>query len=63
MERPEVLTAGLARVVGVETEAIVGEISRLREDKEVYRSMSVATDVYGDDKASERILDALLDFK
>jgi len=62
-ERPEVVTAGVARVVGVETEAIVAEISRLQEDNEAYRSMSNATDVYGDGKASERILDALIDFK
>lgn len=62
-ERPEVVTAGVARVVGVETESIVAEIVRLREDAEAYRSMSIATDVYGDGHASERIVRALLDFK
>ena len=62
-ERSEAVTAGLARLVGVETESIVAEISRLQEEPEVYRSMSVATNIYGDGHASERILDALIDFK
>lgn len=62
-ERPEVVTAGVARMVGLETESIVAEICRLVDDKEAYRSMSIATDVYGDGKASERILLALADFR
>jgi UDP-N-acetylglucosamine 2-epimerase (non-hydrolysing) len=62
-ERPEVVNAGVGRVVGVETESIVAEISRLRDDSEAYRVMSVASEVYGDGNASERILRALLDFK
>ena len=62
-ERPEVVTAGVARVVGVETEIIVAAISELWEDQQAYRLMSIPTDVYGDGRASERILDALIDFK
>jgi len=62
-ERPEVVNAGVGRVVGLETESIVAEISRLREDSEAYRAMSKATDVYGDGHASDRILRALLDFR
>src|SRR5882724_5953681 len=61
-ERPETVAAGLARVIGVETETIVAEISRLLEDEQAYKSMSRRTNLYGDGKASERILRALVDF-
>jgi UDP-N-acetylglucosamine 2-epimerase (non-hydrolysing) len=61
-ERPETVAAGLARVIGVETETIVAEISRLLEDEQAYKSMSTRTNLYGDGKASERILRALVDF-
>lgn len=61
-ERPETVEAGLARVVGVETETIVAEISRLLEDAQAYKLMSRPTNLYGDGKASERIVQALLEF-
>jgi UDP-N-acetylglucosamine 2-epimerase (non-hydrolysing) len=60
-ERPEAVSAGMARVVGVETENIVSEISRLLDDETAYRSMSAPKNLYGDGKASERILKALVD--
>lgn len=60
-ERPETVEAGLARVIGVETETIVAEISRLLEDHQAYKSMSRPTNLYGDGKASERIVQALLE--
>jgi UDP-N-acetylglucosamine 2-epimerase len=60
-ERPEAVAAGMARVVGVETENIVAEISRLLDDETAYRSMSTPRDLYGDGRASERILKALMD--
>ena len=62
-ERPEVVSAGVARVVGVETEIIVAAISELWEDQQAYRLMSIPTDVYGDGRAGERIVGALIDFK
>jgi UDP-N-acetylglucosamine 2-epimerase (non-hydrolysing) len=62
-ERPEAVAAGAARVVGVETETIVAEISRLLEDDRAYQSMSTPKNLYGDGKASERILRALVDFR
>lgn len=61
-ERPEAVAAGMARVIGAETEAIVAEVSRLLEDRQAYRAMSTPTNLYGDGKASERILRALVDF-
>ena len=62
-ERPEAVAAGMARVVGVETEAIVSEVSRLLDDEQAYAAMSKPTNLYGDGNASERILQALLEFE
>ncbi len=61
-ERPETVAAGMARVIGVETETIVAEISRLLDDEQEYQSMSTPNNLYGDGKASERILRALVSF-
>lgn len=61
-ERPEAVTAGKARVIGTETEKIVAEVSRLLDDEQAYLSMSLPANLYGDGKASERILQALLAF-
>lgn len=47
--------------MGFETETVVAEISRLIEDKSAHRAMSILKDIYGDGKASERILQALLE--
>ena len=61
-ERPETVDAGMARVIGVETNTIVAEISRLLDDGQAYQSMSTPNNLYGDGKASERILRGLLEF-
>ena len=61
-ERPEAVAAGMARVIGVETDVIVAEISRLLDDESAYKSMSVPGNLYGDGNAGERILGALIDF-
>ena len=61
-ERPETVAAGCARLVGVETESIVAEVSRLLDDDAAYKSMSTPNDLYGDGRASERILQGLLSF-
>lgn len=61
-ERPETVAAGTARVIGAETKTIVAEISRLLDDEQAYQSMSIPNNLYGDGKASERILGGLLDF-
>jgi UDP-N-acetylglucosamine 2-epimerase (non-hydrolysing) len=62
-ERPEAVEMGRARVVGVETSAIVTETARLLEDEAAYREMAQAVDLYGDGLASERIIQALLDLQ
>ena len=61
-ERPETVAAGMARVIGVETEQIVAEISRLLDDEQAYKSMSTPSNLYGDGKASARILQGLINY-
>lgn len=59
-ERPEALEAGWARVVGVESDAIVAEVSRLLDDRAALRAMTPSANPFGDGRASERIVRALL---
>ena len=62
-ERPEGVEAGTVKVVGVKREAIVRETVRLLEDGQAYAVMASAVNPYGDGRASERIVQALLDFE
>lgn len=59
-ERPEAVNAGTVRLVGTNTNAIVRETNRLLDSPEVCRSMSRAVNPYGDGRAAERIMQALL---
>ena len=59
-ERPEGIEAGLARLVGTDGKRIVEEVERLWNDKEAYAAMVSAENPYGDGKAAERVVDALL---
>ena len=54
-ERPEAVAAGVARLVGSDTEAIVDEASRLLADAEHYRQMAQPASPYGDGHAGTRI--------
>jgi UDP-N-acetylglucosamine 2-epimerase (non-hydrolysing) len=58
-ERPEAVEAGTVKLVGTDTEKIVSEATRLLDDKNAYREMSVAHNPYGDGNASIRILEEL----
>ena len=58
-ERPEALSAGTVKLVGTDHDLIVGEVSRLLEDKIYYDKMSKAVNPYGDGKACGRIVNAL----
>ncbi len=58
-ERPEAIASGVARLVGHDPSAIVGEASRLLEDPVAYRSMARGVSPYGDGRASQRIVDAV----
>jgi UDP-N-acetylglucosamine 2-epimerase (non-hydrolysing) len=58
-ERPEAIEAGVARLVGSETDAIVREASRLLDDPVAYRAMTVGASPYGDGFAAARIVAAV----
>ena len=58
-ERPEAVAAGTVKLVGTNRETIVFEASKLLNDFDEYRRMSLTHNPYGDGKASERILTAL----
>jgi UDP-N-acetylglucosamine 2-epimerase (non-hydrolysing) len=58
-ERPEAIAAGVAKLVGNETRAIVEAAARLLEDPAVYRSMARGVSPYGDGAAANRIVDVV----
>ena len=58
-ERPEALEAGTVKLVGTYYDRIVGEVSRLLDDKGAYDAMSHAVNPYGDGHACERIVEKL----
>lgn len=60
-ERPEGVEAGTAQIVGVKREDILRETVHLLEDRAAYAAMASAVNPYGDGKASQRIVQALLD--
>ncbi|MCX7772843.1 MAG: UDP-N-acetylglucosamine 2-epimerase (non-hydrolyzing) [Clostridia bacterium] len=59
-ERPEAVKAGTVKLAGIEEEAIYREGRLLLDNAEAYEKMAKAVNPYGDGKASERILEALL---
>jgi UDP-N-acetylglucosamine 2-epimerase (non-hydrolysing) len=59
-ERPEAVEAGTVKVVGVDYGTIVRETELLLKDKSEYERMAKAVNPYGDGKASERIIEAIL---
>lgn len=59
-ERPEGITAGCCVLVGTEPDRIITEASRLLADRSVLQSMTVDTNPYGDGKAAERALAAIV---
>lgn len=58
-ERPEAVAAGTARLVGTDTDRVVGTVLQLLDDAAEYRRMAHAHNPYGDGHASERIADTL----
>lgn len=54
-ERPEAVSAGTVRMVGVDEERIVTEARRLLSDPDHYQRMSTAHNPYGDGRAADRI--------
>lgn len=61
-ERPEGIAAGTLILAGTEEENIYAIIDGLLSNQEVYESMSKASNPYGDGRASERIVDAIIQY-
>ena len=59
-ERPEAVEAGTVKLIGTEYEDVLRETNLLLDDAAHYRSMSEAANPYGDGKACERIIKAIL---
>lgn len=58
-ERPEAVTAGTAKVVGVEEQAVYRAVRELLTHAPTYERMANAVNPYGDGKATLRTLDAI----
>jgi len=61
-ERPEAVAAGIARLVGTDTDMIVSATERLLGSTAAYRSMAHGRNPFGDGRASRRIVAALRRF-
>lgn len=59
-ERPEALDAGTVKLVGMNYDRIVNEVSTLIEDAAAYEKMSRAVNPYGDGLACGRIVETLM---
>jgi UDP-N-acetylglucosamine 2-epimerase len=58
-ERPEVVSAGAAKLVGTDTGSIVRNVERLLRDRKLYASMSRAVNPYGNGAAARKIVAVL----
>ena len=62
-ERPEAVEAGTVKLVGTNQQTIVNETMHLLNNSEAYRKMAYAHNPFGDGMASEKILEALMNFE
>lgn len=56
-ERPEGINAGVAKLVGTSTNAIIREVGNLLDDDYAYKKIANTVNPYGDGEASRRIVD------
>lgn len=61
-ERPEGIKAGTLKLAGTDEETIYSLSKELLTDQAAYSAMSKASNPYGDGRASERIVEALLKY-
>ena len=59
-ERPEAVMAGTVKLIGTDRDRVFNESKLLLTDKSEYEKMAAAYNPYGDGKAAERIMAALL---
>ena len=62
-ERPEAVDAGTVKLVGTGYEDVLRETNLLLDDSAHYQKMAEAANPYGDGKACERIIRAILQKK
>lgn len=60
-ERPEVIEAGIGKLVGTNPEVIVCAVNELLDEPTMQQRISRATNPFGDGHAAERIVEALLE--
>jgi UDP-N-acetylglucosamine 2-epimerase (non-hydrolysing) len=60
-ERPEGIQAGTLKLVGTESEVIIRETRNLLDDPAVHATMAGAVNPYGDGRAAERIVKAIIE--
>jgi UDP-N-acetylglucosamine 2-epimerase (non-hydrolysing) len=59
-ERPEGIQAGTVKLVGTDAQRIISETRRLLDDPQTHAAMAQAVNPYGDGRAAERIVSAIL---
>ena len=59
-ERPEAVAEGVVKLVGPHAQGIVDHAQRLLDDAQAWREMARGVSPYGDGRAAERIVQALL---
>ena len=59
-ERPESVAAGTVKLIGTDEKVVYDEAKLLLTDRDEYSRMSEACNPYGDGKASQRIIQAIL---
>jgi UDP-N-acetylglucosamine 2-epimerase (non-hydrolysing) len=61
-ERPEAIDAGVARLIGTNTERIISEVTNLINHSTEYLEMASGASPYGDGEAAKRILGVIENF-
>lgn len=61
-ERPEGIAAGTLKLAGVKEETIYNLTKELLTDEKLYESMSKASNPYGDGTASQKIVNAIIEY-
>ena len=59
-ERPEAVDAGAVRMVGTSRQRLLQTLNELYRDADVYNRMAIPVFPYGDGRASQRIVAAML---
>ena len=62
-ERPEAVSSGVAKLIGTDTENVYNQAVELIKYDAIYQAMSIASNPFGDGSASDKIVDAILNYK